>query len=93
MLESHLNHRRRKRRERVRNEEGLPIPGARVKGNSFVLPKQDKGWRQELIEVAKAMRGQPSAAIPMEESFEATRLTLEAEALSRNASLSFNNGS
>src|SRR5207249_1119593 len=30
----------------------LPVPGARKEGHSLVLKRQDKGWRQELIEVA-----------------------------------------
>ncbi len=67
----------------------LAVNGVQVKGQSLVLPKQDKGWQQELVEVARAMRGEPSQAIPFSESVQAMRLTFEAEALSRNTSLSF----
>src|SRR5206468_3312008 len=64
----------------------LPVPGARKEGHSLVLKRQDKGWRQELIEVARALRGQPSEAISASESFRAMEITLQVEALTRNIS-------
>jgi predicted dehydrogenase/threonine dehydrogenase-like Zn-dependent dehydrogenase len=58
----------------IRPEE-LKVPQGRIKGNSIRLSVQDKGLKQELIELAKFMKGETSRIINLAEVISAMELT------------------
>ena len=58
------------------------LPGA-SRGNSIRLRKQDKGIAQQWREIARALRGHPSQAIPFDAVHRAMTLTFRAEAALR----------
>lgn len=59
--------------------EELKIPQGKIKGNRIILSVQDKGLKQELIELAKFMKGEDSRAINFEEVISAMELTFEVD--------------
>jgi predicted dehydrogenase/threonine dehydrogenase-like Zn-dependent dehydrogenase len=62
----------------IRPEE-LRVPQGKIKGNSIRLPVQDKGLRQELVELARFMKGETSRIINFEEIISAMELTFEVD--------------
>jgi predicted dehydrogenase/threonine dehydrogenase-like Zn-dependent dehydrogenase len=61
----------------------LNIQNGRIRKNRLELPEQDKGWEQELIELAKFLKGEASEIISFGEVMKATELTFTVEELSR----------
>ncbi len=59
--------------------EELKIPQGKIKGNRIILSSQDKGLKQELIELAKFMKGEDSRVINFEEVVSAMELTFAAD--------------
>ncbi len=59
--------------------EELKVPQGKIKGNRIVLPVQDKGLKQELIELAKFLKGETSRIINFEEVISAMELTFEVD--------------
>ncbi|MBA7523109.1 Inositol 2-dehydrogenase/D-chiro-inositol 3-dehydrogenase [subsurface metagenome] len=57
--------------------EKLKVPQGKIKGNRIILSAQDKGLKQELIELAKFMKGEDSKVINFEEVISAMELTFE----------------
>jgi predicted dehydrogenase len=57
--------------------EELKVPQGKTKGNRIILSFQDKGLKQELIELAKFMKGEDSRVINFEEVISAMELTFE----------------
>ncbi len=62
----------------------LDIKYGKLNKDRLELPRQDKGWEQELIELAKYLRGEESRLISFGEVVRATKITFEVERLSRN---------
>jgi hypothetical protein len=58
--------------------ELVPADG-KLRGNRFILQSQDKGWEQELVELARSLRGEESALISFEEAVRAMLTTFEVE--------------
>ena len=59
--------------------EELKIPQGKIKENRVVLSVQDKGLKQELIELAKFLKGKTSRIIKFEEVISAMELTFEVD--------------
>jgi len=57
--------------------EELKIPEGKIKGNSIRLSVQDKGLKQELVELARFMKGETSRIISFAEVISAMELTFE----------------
>lgn len=57
--------------------EELKVPQGKIKGNSSRLSVQDKGLKQELIELAKFLKGETSSIINFEEVISAMELTFK----------------
>lgn len=59
------------------NPDKLKVPQGKIKGNKIILSAQDKGLKQELIELAKFMKGEDSRVINFEEVISAMELTFQ----------------
>jgi len=59
------------------NPEELEVPQGKIKGNKVIFSIQDKGLKQELMELAKFMKGKESKIIDFEEAISAMELTFE----------------
>lgn len=55
------------------------ISSARMKRNKFILPVQDKGLKQELIELAKFLKGETTKIITFSEVISAMEITFDIE--------------
>jgi len=61
------------------NHRELRVPQAKIRGNKIILSVQDKGLKQELIELARFMKGETSRIIGFEEVVSAMELTFEVD--------------
>jgi len=61
------------------NPEELKIAQGKIKRNSIRLSVQDKGLKQELVELAKFLKGEDSRIINFEEAISAMELTFEVD--------------
>ncbi|MFB0527078.1 MAG: hypothetical protein ACETVO_06390, partial [bacterium] len=59
--------------------EELKVPQGKIKGNKIILSIQDKGLKQELIELARFLKGETSGIINFEEAISAMELTFEVD--------------
>ena len=59
------------------NPKKFKISSARIKRNRFILPVQDKGLRQELIELAKFVKGETTKIITFSEVVSAMEITFD----------------
>ncbi len=57
--------------------EELKVPQGKIKGNRIILSLQDKGLKQELIELAKFLKGEDSRIITFDEVTSAMEITFE----------------
>jgi len=61
------------------NPEELEVPHGKIKGNKIILSVQDKGLKQELVELARFLKGKDSKIIKFEEAISAMELTFEVD--------------
>ncbi len=61
----------------------LKPKNGKMKGNRLILPVQDKGWEQELSELAKFLKGEKSQIISFDEVVRAMNTSFEVDRLVR----------
>ena len=55
----------------------------RIKGDRLILPEQDKGWREELVEAARFLRGEGSRSLRLADAVQSMAATFRIEGLLR----------